>query len=76
MKIAFGVHCATLAQPRRLTYAELMPRVTTSARRRLDGPWTDNRGLRPFTPTRLMVLIVLFVGGLLLAAWLTGDLHL
>jgi hypothetical protein len=53
-----------------------MRRVTTSARRRLDGPWTDNRGLRPLTPTRLMVVILLFVGGLLLAAWLTGDLHL
>ena len=67
---------STLAQPRFLTYAERMPRVTTSARRRLDGPWTDNRGLRPLTPTRLALVILPFVVGLLLAVWLKGDLHL
>jgi hypothetical protein len=52
----------------------LMPRVTTSARRRLDGPWTDNRGTAPLTPIRFVSLLLCLAIGLVLALWLTGAI--
>jgi hypothetical protein len=56
-----------------------MARVATSARRRLDGPWTSDtwREYRPGTPLRwffTLLMLASFAGGILLAAWIDGAL--
>jgi hypothetical protein len=54
-------------------------RVTTSARRRLDGPWSQQISLRLRAPLTVgnWIALILFagcsIGGLILLIWATGG---
>jgi hypothetical protein len=52
--------------------------VTTSARRRLDGPWSSDRwrDYRPKTPLgwfALAFMVLSFAGGIVIGIWSTGG---
>jgi hypothetical protein len=54
-----------------------MTRVTTSGRRRLDGPlatdrWRDYRPRSPLDWFKLAIFVASATGGIILAVWITG----